>query len=774
MKEKNRRKKALVIASVASMLDNFNRDNISILQGMGYDVTVAANFHTAEDINSQEEINRFAGEMHRDGVHIVHIDFSRKIWKVRQQAASALQVKKLLAKKFDLIHCHAIICAAIVRMGAEKYRESHETKVIYTAHGFRFCKGAPLKNWLFYYSAEWIFSWWTDVLVTINREDYKRALKKLHAKRTVYVPGIGIDMEKFKPGRADREKKRAELGLKESDVMLFSVGELSRRKNHSVVIRAMSGMDNRNLHYFIAGQGELRQELLQMADTLEIQNRLHLLGYRIDISELLQAADLFVFPSLLEGLPVALMEAMASGVPCAASRIRGNTDLIADKNCLADVGDVEEWKRVLEHMISGIKGGRNTYGEKNRKHLEKYSISHVNRKMKMIYESIWPGMEGGTESEERERGKRIVITRSNPVDPDSRVEKEANSLLKAGYDVTILAWDRSANYFVRHDRKKLPNGNVPRITFGAQAEYGAGMKSLPSYLKFQISLFVWLLKNKNRYDIFHFCDFDTAFTGSHVCRIFGKKYIFDIFDYLSTDAETFFQRFIEKRENNIINHADATIICSEKRTEQIRKAKPRKLTVVHNSPEIMSSLERKNINNDVVKIAYIGCLQDYRLLPEMVHAISVKEGVELHIGGLGKYEAYMREASEKYANIFFYGKLQYEDTLRLEADCDLMTAIYDPKIGNHVYAAPNKFYEALCLGKPLIMAKETGMSEFVMENKIGTLIDFNEEGFVEGLDRLIAEKETWGNMGSKMKKLYNEKFSWKTMEGRLIQLYQEI
>lgn len=370
--------------------------------------------------------------------------------------------------------------------------------------------------------------------------------------------------------------------------------------------------------------------------------------------------------------------------------------------------------------------------------------------------------------------KRIVIARSNSIEPDSRVEKEANSLLKAGYDIILLAWDRDSNYFVKHDQKKLTTGDVLRISFGARAAFGAGMKSLPAYLKFQISLFLWLLKNKNYYDYCHLCDFDTAFTGSFVCRILKKKFIFDIFDYLSTDAKSFFKRCIEKAENSIINHADATIICTEKRSEQIKKARPHNLTIIHNSPAIISGIEEKNQRNDNVKIAYIGILQDYRLLPEMIHAISTMNDVELHIGGFGKYESYIKETSDKYSNIFYYGRISYEDTLRLESTCDLMTAIYDPKIGNHIYAAPNKFYEALYLGKPLIMVNETGMSEIVKKNEIGTLIDYSEEGFVEGLKWLIEKKDAWKDMSMRMKKLYSEQFSWQKMETRLIELYQRM
>ena len=123
--------------------------------------------------------------------------------------------------------------------------------------------------------------------------------------------------------------------------------------------------------------------------------------------------------------------------------------------------------------------------------------------------------------------KRVVIARSNGVDPDSRVEKEANTLAKAGYNVTILAWDRSENYKRRISEMQLTDSIVKKISFGAKAEFGAGLKSLKSYLVFQHRLFWWLIKNRSKYDIAHLCDFDTAFIGSKAAHICKKKVVFE-------------------------------------------------------------------------------------------------------------------------------------------------------------------------------------------------------------------------------------------------------
>ena len=162
------------------------------------------------------------------------------------------------------------------------------------------------------------------------------------------------------------------------------------------------------------------------------------------------------------------------------------------------------------------------------------------------------------------------------------------------------------------------------------------------------------------------------------------------------------------------------------------------------------------------------------MLKELVDTISQMENVEFHVGGFGELEDYLREASEKFDNIFFYGKLPYKDTLALEQQCDIITAIYNPIIGNSLFAAPNKFYEGLMLGKPLIMVKGTGMSEVVDENGIGVLIDCNEKSLKRGLEILIGRREEWPDIRIKMNNMYNEMYSWKIMEKRLTELYSEL
>ena len=323
------KKRVLMVATVPSMIGQFNMNNIDILLEMGYQVDVAADFKDTSAW-SKEKIENFKEKLNKKNIEFFQIDFSRSPLKIGKHFKSYKETLKLLKdRKYSFIHTHTPIASAIVRMAAHKVG----IKVIYTAHGFHFYKGAPLKNWLIYYPIEKFFSRFTDTLITINKEDYGRA-KKFKANKVYYIPGVGIDLEKFNVGKIDKVKKREEIGVKSDAFMLLSVGELVPNKNHEVVIRAMSILKKQNklgsIEYVICGRGKYEKDLKKLAQELNVIDRVHFLGYRSDIYEICNSADLFVFMSHREGLPVALMEAMACGLPVICSNIRGNTDLIED------------------------------------------------------------------------------------------------------------------------------------------------------------------------------------------------------------------------------------------------------------------------------------------------------------------------------------------------------------------------------------------------------------------------------------------------------------
>lgn len=289
--------------------------------------------------------------------------------------------------EYDIIHCHTPVGAMLTRLAAKQARKQG-TKVFYTAHGFHFYKGAPAINWILYYPVEKWLSRYTDVLITINKEDYERA-KTFKAGKVCYVPGVGIDLKKFNVGYVNKEQKRKEIGVSADDFVLLSVGELIPRKNHEVVIRALSvlkQLDKLNhIEYVICGRGAYETDLKKLAEGLDVADHVHFLGYRNDISEICNCADLFVFMSHQEGLPVALMEAMACGLPAVCSNIRGNTDLIEDgvTGLLAN-NTPEEVAESISEMKSDT-ALRNRVASAALQKIKQFDLSSVEDEMSKIY-----------------------------------------------------------------------------------------------------------------------------------------------------------------------------------------------------------------------------------------------------------------------------------------------------------------------------------------------------------------------------------------------------
>lgn len=265
------------------------------------------------------------------GVKVHNISFSRSPFS-KDNIRGYKELKKIIHnEQYDIVHCHTPNAAAITRLVCKGFRKKG-LKVFYTAHGFHFYKGAPLKNWLIYYPIEWICAHWTDTLITINREDYALASKRMKAGHIEYVPGIGIDLERINKIKVKKESKLKELSINSEQTVILSVGELNENKNHATVIKALGELKKEGklgeIKYLICGQGSKYEDLKILVSEYDLENTVDLLGFRDDVLEIYQVVNFFVFPSFREGLSVSVMEAMASGLPVICSRIRGNVDLV--------------------------------------------------------------------------------------------------------------------------------------------------------------------------------------------------------------------------------------------------------------------------------------------------------------------------------------------------------------------------------------------------------------------------------------------------------------
>ncbi|MFM2238404.1 MAG: hypothetical protein RL389_751 [Actinomycetota bacterium] len=364
----------------------------------------------------------------------------------------------------------------------------------------------------------------------------------------------------------------------------------------------------------------------------------------------------------------------------------------------------------------------------------------------------------------------VIFLRSNDIDPDPRVEKQALTLQSAGYDVQIIGWSR------QDDRSRKTRGlsglNIKRVAI--RAPHGAGISNILSLAAFQFSLLWILIRKRRQYQVIHACNLDTGIVGLLVGRLLSKRVVYDIFDFYvdAFPVPKALNCFVRKLEIFVINNADLTIVCTEDRRKQIEPSAPKDLIVIHNSPA-MSSPQPMEFDQEKLRIGFVGTLTQGRFLSELLAISSSRLDIELHVAGFGELDNLFKVAAETQKNVHFYGKVTYEEGLAISKSCDLMIAMYDPAVPNHKYSAPNKFYESLILRRPLITAKNSGVDSLVNKFNTGFVLEYSYVAFVDFLSSeslaSIREFET-GHFSD----IYLNNFSWPEMETRLKKAYKKL
>ncbi|WP_322436193.1 glycosyltransferase (plasmid) [Lactiplantibacillus plantarum] len=380
-----KRKKILLVANTASMIYEFNLHNIAILQSLGAEVHVATNFVNPGPIDNKVDL-KLKKILEKKGVMYHQVDFMKGIGNHKLNVKAMKQLCQLCDKfNFDGIHAQSPLGGIIAR------RVAHRKKVhiLYTAHGFQFFKGGPFLDWLIFFPVEWFYGLWTDALVTINTDDYAVA-KHLPIKRVYYIPGVGTDIENVERiAKKQRQKLRQEvrrnLGINDDEYLLLSVGELSERKNHATVIKAISKLNDPKIKYVIAGIGDEETNLKSLIKENRLENKVQLLGYQTDLDGLYFAADLNVFISKREGLGLGGLDGVAHGLYIIGNGNTGMKDYIKSDDIgllVKDPTDVDEVSRT----IAFAKQGKKKVTGKGLEVVREFDYRNVNKIMKSIYQ----------------------------------------------------------------------------------------------------------------------------------------------------------------------------------------------------------------------------------------------------------------------------------------------------------------------------------------------------------------------------------------------------
>ncbi len=302
------------------------------------------------------------------------------------------KLKQLMGhNNYDIIHCHTPMGGVLARLAAQKAR-STGSKVIYTAHGFHFCKGAPLINWLVYYPIEKKLANDTDCLITINQEDYKIALERFNATQIEHVRGVGIDTELYRPLKEEEKSvRRQSFGYQPGDFLLFYAAEFNKNKNQKYLLEALALVKDElpQVKLLLAGEGALLESSKILAHQLGIDHMVDFLGYRNDLKELVPMCDVAVASSLREGLPVNIMEAMSCELPVIAVENRGHRELVVQNETgwlVQNERSDELAKKIKRMAIDEVT--RKTMGKSGRKRMiSEFSVDQILLHKSMIYTS---------------------------------------------------------------------------------------------------------------------------------------------------------------------------------------------------------------------------------------------------------------------------------------------------------------------------------------------------------------------------------------------------
>lgn len=367
-------KKVLVISNLGRHFRFFGQYDYKVLLDLGFDVHIAANF--------EEKIDNF------DDTRVIkhQIDFKRNPFNYRNLYAY-FQLKKLFNSHFfQIIQTQSPSGGFYSRLAAVSTRRKG-SKVIYTAHGFHFYKGAHIVNWFTFFVIEKLLGYFTDCLITINKEDYLTANRFKLARNVRFIPGVGINLSKFQ-NKQQKDLIRTKYNYNINDFILISVAELNNNKNQEMLINVILRLKEKinNIVLILVGNGKNYEKYFKLIKKYELEDNVKLLGQRNDIPELLSLSDIFVTASRREGLPVSVMEAMAVGLPIVATNCRGNIDLVInnENGYVVNIDDVSSFAEKIETLYSN-KELINLFASKSIELIKKFDIKNVSQEMKSIY-----------------------------------------------------------------------------------------------------------------------------------------------------------------------------------------------------------------------------------------------------------------------------------------------------------------------------------------------------------------------------------------------------
>ncbi len=372
--------KVLYTASVLSHICQFHLPVMEMLQEEGHIVHVASRDNLAE----------------KNGLQLKYTD---KYWDIpiqrspkdKRNIEAYKQLKDILNREhYDVVICNTPVASVLTRIAAREARKKG-TKVVYMAHGFHFYTGAPKKYWLIYPIEKYFANKDTDLLITINKEDYRRAKNKFRCQ-VAHIYGVGVRSERYHPATVEEQNSmRVKEGLSEKDFVIICSKELMFDNNQKTLLKAIAIIKEQvpNLKVLLAGNGPDDKMLKDLTNELGLNDIVRFLGYRTDLERVVPMADLVVSCSYREGMPLNIIEAMLCARPIIASHNRGHNELI-EEGVTGYLFDMLNEKMLADYIVKIVCNPKQAgeFGEKAYKKVQKYTSNEVVKQMKKIIDKL--------------------------------------------------------------------------------------------------------------------------------------------------------------------------------------------------------------------------------------------------------------------------------------------------------------------------------------------------------------------------------------------------
>lgn len=351
----------------------------------------------------------------------------------------------------------------------------------------------------------------------------------------------------------------------------------------------------------------------------------------------------------------------------------------------------------------------------------------------------------------------ILFLRTSEINIDSRLLRYAKALEQAGIEHAAAYWDRG--------ERVGPAPLIPSFPWVRHLDYYSRLATAMCLIQVNLHFMLTLWQKRREIEMVHAVDLDTAITAWLMKFVTGSPYVYDIYDHYadSRGLGKTIRGWLDWIERSVIAHAECTILADKERRAQHSPIREERLLVVENVPSVSFGFVRQTAprsETERLRIGYLGTLEArHRGLEDLISVVESNGGLELEIVGSGALDSFCAAAAARCPRIIKHPPLPHEEGLTVLLGCDIMAGLYYISAPNHRFAAPNKYFEHLLLGMPLLTSKAAPPGKKVTEHDTGWAVDDNREAIAMMLNEALADRQVVKRKGQNAAHLWRERYA---------------